>query len=181
MLSRFVIAFLPRIKRFNFLATVTICRDFGAQECKTVTVSIFSPSICHEVIGLFMRAKGESEKAGFHPPLSLHTRQPASWVPHPIRASDPPLVWTPASDPLLVWTLPLQIPPWSGLSLLRPSPRTPPWPPVGGLRGLLSLMDCQLSHPFWAAGVLNRAPHSVNSVPAPAVPSARSTSLDSAY
>ena len=30
---------------FNFMATVTICSDFGAP--KTV-----SPSICHEVIGL---------------------------------------------------------------------------------------------------------------------------------
>ena len=32
-LSRFVIAFLPRSKRFfHFMATVTICSDFGAQE-----------------------------------------------------------------------------------------------------------------------------------------------------
>ena len=31
MLSRFVIAFLPRSKRlFNFMAAVTICSDFGA-------------------------------------------------------------------------------------------------------------------------------------------------------
>ena len=35
---------------FNFMATVTIHSDFGAQENK-VTVSIVSPSICHEVIG----------------------------------------------------------------------------------------------------------------------------------
>ena len=34
MLSRFVIAFLTRSKHFNFLAAVTICNDFGAQENK---------------------------------------------------------------------------------------------------------------------------------------------------
>ena len=34
MLSRFLIAFLPRSKQapFNFMAAVTICSDFGAQE-----------------------------------------------------------------------------------------------------------------------------------------------------
>ena len=32
------------------MAAVTICSDFGAQE-KHVTVSIFSPSICHEKMG----------------------------------------------------------------------------------------------------------------------------------
>ena len=37
---------------FNFMATVTICSDFGAQKIKSVTVSIASPSICHEVMGL---------------------------------------------------------------------------------------------------------------------------------
>ena len=34
------------------MAAVTICSDFGAQENKSVTVSIVSPSICHEVMGL---------------------------------------------------------------------------------------------------------------------------------
>ena len=43
-LSRFVIAFLPRSKCLNFMATVTIYSDFGAQEIKFVTVSIFSPA-----------------------------------------------------------------------------------------------------------------------------------------
>ena len=33
------------------MATVTIGSDFGAQERKSVTVSIVSPSICHEVMG----------------------------------------------------------------------------------------------------------------------------------
>ena len=37
---------------FNFIAAVTICSDFGAQENKSVTVSIVSPSIYHEVMGL---------------------------------------------------------------------------------------------------------------------------------
>ena len=32
--SRFVIAFLPRSKRLNFVAAVTIHSDFGAQENK---------------------------------------------------------------------------------------------------------------------------------------------------
>ena len=37
---------------FNFMAAVTICSDFGAQKIKFVTVSIVSPSMCHEVMGL---------------------------------------------------------------------------------------------------------------------------------
>ena len=34
MLSKLVIAFLPKSKRLNFMATVTICSDFGAPENK---------------------------------------------------------------------------------------------------------------------------------------------------
>ena len=34
MLSRLVIAFLPRSRHLNFMAAVTICSDFGAQENK---------------------------------------------------------------------------------------------------------------------------------------------------
>ena len=34
MLPRLVIAFLPRSKHFNFMAAVTICNEFGAQENK---------------------------------------------------------------------------------------------------------------------------------------------------
>ena len=34
------------------MAEVTISSDFGAKEIKSVTVSIVSPSICHEVMGL---------------------------------------------------------------------------------------------------------------------------------
>jgi len=33
------------------MTAVTICSDFGAQE-KSVTIFIFGPSICHEVMGL---------------------------------------------------------------------------------------------------------------------------------
>ena len=51
MLSRLVIAFLSKNKHLNFMAAVTICSDFGAKKIiKTVTVSIVSPSICHEVM-----------------------------------------------------------------------------------------------------------------------------------
>ena len=52
MLSRFVIAFLPRSKCLYFVAAVTICSDFEPKKIKSVTVSIVSPSVCHEVIGL---------------------------------------------------------------------------------------------------------------------------------
>ena len=51
MLSRLVIAFPPRNKRLSFMAAVTICSDFGAPKVKSVTVSIVSPSICHEMMG----------------------------------------------------------------------------------------------------------------------------------
>ena len=33
------------------MAAVTICSDFGAPQIKSLTVSIVSPSICHEVMG----------------------------------------------------------------------------------------------------------------------------------
>ena len=52
ILSRFVIVFFPRRKCLNFMAAVTICSNFEVQENKYVTVSIFSPPIYHEVIGL---------------------------------------------------------------------------------------------------------------------------------
>ena len=48
-LSRFVIAFLPRNKSFNFMVAVIISSDFGAEENKkSLTVFIVSPSICHK-------------------------------------------------------------------------------------------------------------------------------------
>ena len=53
MLSRFVIAFLPRSK----LLLISCLQSPSAvilepKKIKSVTVSIVSPSICHEVIGL---------------------------------------------------------------------------------------------------------------------------------
>ena len=36
---------------FNFMAAVTICSRSGAPPKKSVSVSIVSPSICHEVMG----------------------------------------------------------------------------------------------------------------------------------
>ena len=39
--SRFVIAFLPRSKRLNFMAAVTISSDFGAQENKICQFPLF--------------------------------------------------------------------------------------------------------------------------------------------
>ena len=51
MPSRLVIAFLPRSKCLNFMAAVTIYSDFGAPKIKSVTVSTFSLSISHEVMG----------------------------------------------------------------------------------------------------------------------------------
>ena len=48
-LSRFVIAFLPRS---NYMATVTVHSDLGAQENKSLSLFPFFPtSICHEVMG----------------------------------------------------------------------------------------------------------------------------------
>ena len=49
-LSRFSIAFFLRSKCFNFRAAVTVLSDFGAQENKSITVSIFSPSVCHDEV-----------------------------------------------------------------------------------------------------------------------------------
>jgi len=41
------------------MAAVTICSDFGAPKIKSLTVSLVSPSICHEVMGLdAMKLKG---------------------------------------------------------------------------------------------------------------------------
>ena len=48
MLSRLIIAFLPRSKRLNFMAAVTISVILEPRKRKSATVS---PSICHEVMG----------------------------------------------------------------------------------------------------------------------------------
>ena len=53
MLSRFVIAFLPRSKRLliSWLQSLYAV-ILELKEIKSVTLSTFSPSICHEVKGL---------------------------------------------------------------------------------------------------------------------------------
>ena len=48
MVFRFVIIFLPRTKCLNFMAAVIL----EPKKRKSVSVSIVSPSICHEVMGL---------------------------------------------------------------------------------------------------------------------------------
>ena len=50
ILSRLVIFSSKEQACFNFMAAVTVHSDFGAQENKSVTVFIVSPSICHEVM-----------------------------------------------------------------------------------------------------------------------------------
>ena len=51
MLSRLVIALLPRGKPLNFMAAVTICSDSGAPQNEVCTAYMVSPSIFHEVMG----------------------------------------------------------------------------------------------------------------------------------
>ena len=51
MLSRLFIVFFSKEQgSFNFVAAVTICSDFGAQENKVYHVSVLFPSTCHEVM-----------------------------------------------------------------------------------------------------------------------------------
>ena len=54
MLSRLVIAFFPRSKclRISWLQSPSTIHHSEPQKIKSVTVSIVSPSICHEVVGL---------------------------------------------------------------------------------------------------------------------------------
>ena len=53
MLSRFVIAFLPRSKRLliSWLQSLSAV-NLESKKIKSLTVSIVSPSICHEMMGL---------------------------------------------------------------------------------------------------------------------------------
>ena len=51
MLSRFVIAFLPRSKLLNSWLQPPSAMILEPKKIKSVTVSIVSPSICHEVMG----------------------------------------------------------------------------------------------------------------------------------
>ena len=52
MLSRLVIAFLSRKVSFNFMAQSPSAVILEPKKIKSLTVSIVSPTICHEVIGL---------------------------------------------------------------------------------------------------------------------------------
>ena len=52
MLSRFVTSFLPRSKHLLTLLHLLSAVILEPKEMKSVTVSTFPPSICHEVIGL---------------------------------------------------------------------------------------------------------------------------------
>ena len=52
MLSRFVLFFSSKEHvSFNCMAADTIFSDFEPKKINSVTVSIVSPSICHEVMG----------------------------------------------------------------------------------------------------------------------------------
>ena len=79
-LSRFVIAFLPRRKclLLSWLQSPSVV-ILEPKKIKSVTVSIFPPSICHTVMGFLMKVKEESEKAG----LKLNTQKRRSWHPVP--------------------------------------------------------------------------------------------------
>ena len=79
MLSRFVIAFLPRSKHLliTWLQSLsTVILELKKKKL-SVTVSIFSPSICHEVMGpdvVILVFCMLSFKSAFHSPLSLSSR-----------------------------------------------------------------------------------------------------------
>ena len=53
------------------MATVTICSDFGAQEKKSVTVSIVSASICREVMAEISRKISSSTLLTMPKPLTV--------------------------------------------------------------------------------------------------------------
>ena len=65
MLSRLVITFLPRSKRLliSWLQSPSAV-ILEPPKIKSETVSTVSPSISHEVMGLLMKVKEESEKVG---------------------------------------------------------------------------------------------------------------------
>ena len=52
MLSRFVIEPRRYKASIKFVAAITICSDLDPKKIKSLTVSVVSPSICHEVMGL---------------------------------------------------------------------------------------------------------------------------------
>ena len=78
MLSRFVIAFLPRSKHIliSWLQSPSVVVS-EPKKIKSVTVSIVSPSICHEVMRLdamIFVLWMLSFKPAFHSPLSLSSK-----------------------------------------------------------------------------------------------------------
>ena len=78
MLSRLVIAFLPREKHLliSWLQSPSAV-ILQSKKRKSVTISIASPSICHEMIGpdaMIVVCWMLSFKPTFHPPLSLSSR-----------------------------------------------------------------------------------------------------------
>ena len=78
MLSRLVIAFLPREKHLliSWLQSPSAV-ILQSKKRKSVTISIASPSICHEMIGpdaMIVVCWILSFKPTFHPPLSLSSR-----------------------------------------------------------------------------------------------------------
>ena len=83
ILSRFVIAFLPRSKRLlNSWLQLPSAMILEPKKIKSLTSSILSPSICHEVMGpdaMILVFWMLSFNQLFHSPLSLSLR--ASSVP----------------------------------------------------------------------------------------------------
>ena len=77
-LSRFVIAFLPRSKRLLISGLQSLSAVIlEPKKIKSAIVSIFSPSICHELMGLVamifvFECRALSQL--FHSPLSLSSR-----------------------------------------------------------------------------------------------------------
>ena len=67
MLSRFIIAFLPRSKHLliSWLQSLSTA-ILEPKKIKSVTVSIFSPSIWHEVMGLADFPDGSDSKASVY-------------------------------------------------------------------------------------------------------------------
>ena len=51
-LGQFVLAFLPRSKCFNLKAVSLSTVILEPEKIKSVTISTFSSSVCHEVMGL---------------------------------------------------------------------------------------------------------------------------------
>ena len=73
MLSRLVIALLPRSNSLNFMAVVTIYSDFGEENKVCHRFHCF-PSICHESMGLDVMILVFFNVELFHSALSPSSR-----------------------------------------------------------------------------------------------------------